>query len=53
MKSISRTKPKAASQEERLQKGKEHFKNLFRNPPEVTDKSIKKIINYQLDVKLG
>ena len=32
---------------------KEHFKNLLGNSPEVTDKPIQKIINYQLDIKLG
>ena len=34
----------AASQEEILQKWKEHFKNLLGNHPEVTDKSIKKLL---------
>ena len=43
-KSILRAKLKPDSQEERLQKLKEHFKNLLRNPPEVTDKPIKTII---------
>ena len=40
-KSISRAKLKAASQEERIQKKKEHFKNLFGNPAKVTEKPIK------------
>ncbi len=42
-KSTLRSKLKAANQEERLQKWKEHFKNLLGNPPEVTDKPIKEI----------
>ena len=44
------------SQEERLQKWKEHFKNLFKNSPEITIKLTlpqRKIINGQLDMKLG
>ena len=36
-----RVKVKAARQEERLQKWKEHFKNLFGNSLEVTDELIK------------
>ena len=44
---------KAASQEEILQKWTEHFKNLLENSPEITDKIITKIINRQLDNKLG
>ena len=32
---------------------KEHFKNLLGNSTKVTDKSITKIINNQLDIKLG
>ena len=44
---------KTASQEERLLKWKEYFKNLLINSPEVTDKPIKKINNRQLDIKLG
>ena len=34
----------AARQEERLQKWKEYFKNLFRNPPEITNKPTEEII---------
>ena len=50
-KSTSRAKLKAASQKERPCKWKEYFKNLLRNPPEITDKLIQKIIYSQLDVK--
>ena len=42
--STFRAKVKAASQEERLQKWKEHFNNLFWNPP---DKPIKRLIAYK------
>ena len=52
-KSISRIKLKAATQEERIHLWKEHFKNLFGKTPKVTDKRIMKIINDQLDIKLG
>ena len=52
-KSTSRTKLKAASQEERIYTRKEHFKNLLGKSPKVTDKPIMKIINYQLDIKIG
>ena len=41
----SRAKLKSASQEERLYNLKEHFVNLLVNPPEITDKPIKEIIN--------
>ena len=41
-KSMLRIKLKVASQEERLQKWKEHFKNLLGNPPEITDKPTEK-----------
>ena len=44
---------RAACQEERTHMGKKHFKNLLGKPPKVTDKSIMKIDNYQLDIKLG
>ena len=32
---------------------KEHFKNLLRKPPKVMHEPITKIINNQLDIKLG
>ena len=51
-KRISRAKLKAANQEERLYKRKEHFKNLLANPPEITNKQIQKIINGKLKIKL-
>ena len=52
-KSTSRTKLRAASQEEWLYMWKEHFKNLLEKSLKVTVKPITKIVNYQLDIKLG
>ena len=52
-KSTLRAKLKTACQEERLLKWKEHFKNLLGNSSEITEKPLKKIINGQLNVKLG
>ena len=52
-KNTSRAKLKGASQEERIKTWKEHFQNLLRNSPKVTDKSITIIINNQLDTKLA
>ena len=51
-KSTSKVKLKTASQGERLQNWKEHFKNLVENSPEITDKEIKKIISNQQDINL-
>ena len=42
-------KLKGVSQEERIQKWKEHFKNLFGTSQKVIDK----LINSQLDSKVG
>ena len=44
-KSTLRAKLKAANQEERMQMGKEHFKNILGNSPKVTDKPNTKMIN--------
>ena len=43
---------KATSQEQILH-WKQHFENLLGNPPKVTHESITKIIDNQLDIKLG
>ena len=43
---------KHTSKEERLQKQKEHFKNLLVNPSEITDKPIEKTFNGQQDIWL-
>ena len=50
-KSTPRTKLKAVRQEQRHM-WKEHFKNLLRKSPKVTNKLITKIINNQLDIKI-
>ena len=42
---------KLPAKEKRLQKWKEHFKNLLRNPADITNKPAKRIINIQLDIK--
>ena len=47
----ARAKLKTAAQEERIQIGKELFKNLLGSSHKVTDKPITKIINNQLDIK--
>ena len=52
-KSSARAKLKTTSQEERIYLEKQHFKNLLRKSPKVTDEAITKIISYQLDTKLG
>ena len=49
-KGISSAKLKAASQEERRQKWKEHFKNLLGNWPDVTSQEI---VISQLNIKHG
>ena len=51
-KNTSKTKLKAASQEERIHMWKEHFKNLLVKSLKVIDKPITKITN-QLDIKIG
>ena len=52
-KSTAKAKLKAASQQERVKLWEQHFKNLLRNPPKITDEPITRIINKQLDMKLG
>ena len=52
-KSTARAKLKAARQEERIHLWKQHFENLLGKPPKVTHEPIIKIINNQLDIKLG
>ena len=51
-KSTVRAKLKATSQEELICLWKQHFENLLRKHPRVTDKPIAKIISNQLDIKL-
>ena len=51
-KSTEREKLKAASQEERIDLWKEHFKNLLGKSPKVMDE-LRKIIENKPDIKLG
>ena len=53
MKCIAKAKIKATNQQEQIQLWKQHFKNLFGNPPKVTHEPITNIISKQLDIKLG
>ena len=41
---------KSGQPKRKTSKGKEPFKNLFENPPEITDKPTNEIINVQLDI---
>ena len=43
---------KAANQQERIKRWKQHFENLLGNPQKVTYKPITRIISKQLDIKL-
>ena len=52
-KSTVKAKLKAAYQQERIKLWKQHFENLLGNPPKVTHEPITRIINKQLDIKLG
>ena len=52
-KSTAKAKLKAANQQERIKLWKQYFENLLANPPNVTQEPITRIINKQLDMKLG
>ena len=52
-KSSNSSKLKATSQADRLDKWKDHFKDLLGNTPDVSDTPIEQIIDNTLDVKLG
>jgi len=52
-KSTSRSKLKATSQKDRLQKWKDHFQKLLGKPPKIIENNTQKIIDRQLDIKLG
>ena len=52
-KSTAKAKLKAASQEEWMHLWKQYFENLLRKPLKITHEPITKIINNQLDIKLG
>ena len=52
-KNTAKAKLKPSSQQEGIHRWKQHFENLHGHPPEVTHKSITRIISKQLDIKLG
>ena len=52
-KSTAKAKLKAANQQERIKLRKQHFENLLGNPAKATHEPITRIINKQLDIKLG
>ena len=52
-KSTAKVKLKATTQQNRIHPWKQHFENLLGNPPKVTHEPIMRIINKQLDIKLG
>ena len=52
-KSTTKAKLKAANQQKRIKLWKQHFENLLGNSPKVTHEPITRIINKQLDIKIG
>ena len=52
-KSTTKSKLKAANQQERIKMWKQHFENLLGNPLKVMHELITRIISKQLDIKLG
>ena len=52
-KNTAKAKLKAANHQERIKLWKQHFENLLGNPPKITHEPITRIINKQLDIKLG
>ena len=52
-KNTAKAKLKAANQQERIKLWKQHFENLLGNPLKITHEPITRIINKQLDIKLG
>ena len=52
-KSTATSKIRATSQEERLKKWKDHFHNLLGKQPKVTNATIRRIVNHELDIKRG
>ena len=53
IRSTNKSKLKANSQTERLNKWKEHFENLLGKAPNVSDNEIETIIDQPLNIKLG
>ena len=52
-KSTAKVKLKATNQQKRIKLWKQHFQNLLGNLPKVTLELVTRIINWQLDIKLG
>ena len=52
-KSANKSKLKANSQSERLNKWQVHFQNLLGNAPIVSDTEVEQIVDHPLDIKLG
>ena len=52
-KSTAKAKLKVTSQQERTHLWKQHFENLLGDPPKVSYEPIIRIMNKQLDIKLG
>ena len=50
-KNTNKSKLKANSQSERLDKWKEHFQNLLGNTPSISNNEIERIVNEILDIK--
>ena len=46
-------RPKASNQEERLKKWMNHFQNLLGKSPIVSDSTIEKVIEHELEIKTG
>ena len=49
----TKTKIKASNQEERLKKWMNHFQNLLGKSPIVSDSTIEKVIEHELEIKTG
>ena len=51
--STTKAKLKATNQHERIKLWKQHFQNLWGNPPKGTHEPITRIISKELDIKIG
>ena len=49
----SKSKPKASSEQDRLNKWKAHLKNLLGEAPVVSDSHVEVVIDRELDIKQG
>ena len=52
-KKSTKAKIKASNQEERLKKWMNHFQNLLGKSPIVSDSTIEKVIEHELEIKIG